>query len=95
MECLLKTIYYFTVLRVMSICICYIARNHQSQGYASTTTEKFPAVSILPLPVFLYFSPIFPSHFYILPNLVYSLYHLYLNHFGVHSEIVVTNLKLL
>ena len=36
-----------------------------------TITEKSPAVSILPLPVFSYFSPIFLSHFYILSNLVY------------------------
>ena len=33
--------------------------------------KKSAAVSILPLPVFLYFFPIFPSHFYILSNLFY------------------------
>ena len=34
-------------------------------------TEKSPAFSILPLPIFLYFFPIFPSHFYILSDLIY------------------------
>ena len=40
------------------------------QRYRSTITGK-SAFSILPLSVFLYFFPNFPSHFYILSNLVY------------------------
>ena len=38
------------------------------QIYGLTISEKSPAVSILPLPVFFYFFLIFPSHFYILPK---------------------------
>ena len=42
------------------------------QIFVLTITEKPPAVSVLKLPVFLYFFPIFPSHFYIISNFVYS-----------------------
>ena len=41
------------------------------QRYGFTIIEKYPAISIFSLPVFLYFFPIFPFHFYILSNLVY------------------------
>ena len=41
------------------------------QRYGSTITEKSLTISVLPLPVFLYFFPIFPSHFYIISTLVY------------------------
>ena len=43
----------------------------KSSVFRSTIAEKSTAISVLPFPVFLYFFPIFPSHFYILSNLVY------------------------
>ena len=41
------------------------------QRYGSTIVGKSPVISIFPLPVFLHYFPIFPSHLYILSNLVY------------------------
>ena len=49
----------------------FIHHYHRFQRYELTITEKSPAISILPFPVFLYFFPIFPSQFYILSKFVY------------------------
>ena len=42
------------------------------QRYGSTITQEFPAISILPPPVFLYFSPIFPSHSHVFLQVIFS-----------------------
>jgi hypothetical protein len=43
------------------------------QKYELTIVEKSPAVTILPLAIFLYSHLISPSHFYIFSNLFYRL----------------------